>query len=173
MTTRKRLSMVALAVVMLPGLLLANANQERATVLLRGGERVAGQFEGIANGVVYVRLSLADQRKIPVGDVALIDFVGGASGLPETELSKARGDDHLVVLKDSSTMTGRFVDVRVAEAGTPDTLYFQTGGQERRLPAQPGRPPLPGSVSWGFHAARAGRSVARLALFGYLATWRG
>ena len=55
MATRKRLSMVALAVVMLPGLLLANANQERATVLLRGGERVAGQFEGIANGVVYVR----------------------------------------------------------------------------------------------------------------------
>ena len=134
MTTRKRLSMVALAVVMLPGLLLANANQDRATVLLRSGERVAGQFEGIANGVVYVRLSLADQRKIPVGNVALIDFVGGASGLPETELSKARGDDHLVVLKDSSTMTGRFVDVRVAEAGTPDTLYFQTGGEERRMP---------------------------------------
>ena len=134
MTTRKRLSMVALAVVMLPGLLLANANQERATVLHRGGERVAGQFEGIANGVVYVRLSLADQRKIPVGDVALVDFVGGASGLPETELSKARGDDHLLVLKDSSMLTGRFVDVRVAEGGTPDTLYFQTGGQERRFP---------------------------------------
>jgi hypothetical protein len=134
MATRKHLLVLVLAVLMLPGLLVAYTNLENATVLLRNGERVAGQFEGIANGVVYVRVSLADQRKIPVGNVALIDFVGGASGLPETELSSARGDEHLLVLKNSTRLTGRFVDVRVAEAGTPDLLYFRTDGEERRFP---------------------------------------
>ena len=155
MVTRIRLLTLALAV-LLPGLSISNA-QERATVLLRGGERVAGQFEGIANGVVYVRSSLADQRKIPVGDVALIDFVGGAAGLPETELSHARGDDHLVVLKGGNSVGGRFIDVKVAEEGTPDMLYFRTtNGEERRIPLnQVGRlylgrfpgsaPPQPGS----------------------------
>jgi hypothetical protein len=134
MATRIRVVTLALAAVLLTVLSVANA-QERATVLLRGGERVAGQFEGIANGVVYVRSSLADQRKIPVGDVALVDFVGGAAGLPETELSSARGDDHLVVLKDSTKINGRFIDVRVAESGTPDLLYFRTtSGEERRIP---------------------------------------
>jgi hypothetical protein len=133
MAIRKRLVVLALAAFTLPGLSLAYA--ERATVLQRDGERVAGEFEGIANGVAYVRLSLADQRKIPVGNVALIDFVGGASGLPETELSAARGDDHLLVLKNSTKVTGRFVDVRVKEEGQPDTLYFRTNdGQERRFP---------------------------------------
>jgi len=162
MATRKNLLMMVLAVVMLPGLLVAYANLEHATLLMRNGERVAGQFEGIANGVVYVRVSQADQRKIPVGNVALIDFVGGASGLPETELSSARGDDHLVVLKNSTKLTGRFVDVRVEEAGTPDLLYFRTNdGQERRVPLGdvgrlylgrfPGTPPttLPGPADQG------------------------
>ena len=134
MAIRMRLLTVALVALMLPGVSLSSA-QERATVLLRGGERYAGQFEGIANGVVYVRASLADQRKIPVGDVALIDFVGGAAGLPETELASARGDEHLVVLKGGSSVKGRFIDVKVAEAGQPDMLYFSsTSGEERRIP---------------------------------------
>jgi len=129
-----RLLMVALVALMLPGLSVSNA-QERATVLLRGGERYSGQFEGIANGVVYVRASLADQRKIPVGDVALIDFVGGAAGLPETELASARGDQHLLILKGGSSVKGRLIDVKVAEAGTPDMVYFSsTSGEERRIP---------------------------------------
>src|SRR5690606_2686076 len=85
-------SLLAFGVLTLP----AAAAADPVTVMLRSGEKVAGQLEDLENGTLYVRVSRADQRKLPIGDVAVIDFVGGASGLPETELSKARGDEHLL-----------------------------------------------------------------------------
>ena len=81
------------------GLTTQAAADERVTALLRGGERVTGRFDGFANGLVHIDVSDTDERKIPVGDVALIDLVGAAQGLPETELREARGDDHLLLLK--------------------------------------------------------------------------
>jgi hypothetical protein len=74
-----------------------------------------------------------------LGDVALIDFVGGASGLPETELSLARGSNHVVILRNSSTLTGQFVDIRGGEEsaapGEAYSLVFRTtNGEERRIP---------------------------------------
>jgi hypothetical protein len=110
------------------------------TVMLRSGEKVAGQLEDLAKGTIYVRVSRDNQRKLPVGDVALIDFVGGASGLPETELSKARGDDHLLVLRNSNLVSGRLTDIEGGEGSDepnkPRVFVFRTsGGEERRVAA--------------------------------------
>ena len=79
---------------------------DKVTVLLRSGEKVAGDLEDLNQGTLFVRVSLNDQRKLPIGDVAVIDFVGGASGLPESELSQARGDDHLLVLRTARSCPG-------------------------------------------------------------------
>src|SRR5262245_20482822 len=100
MTTRRFLLTLVLAAFAFSSIPSAQANDEhRATVLLRNGDRVSGNLDDVENNTVYVRVSQHDQRKISVNDVALIDFVGGASGLPETELAAARGSHHLALLR--------------------------------------------------------------------------
>jgi hypothetical protein len=111
---------------------------ERVTAMLRGGERVTGRFDGIANGLVHIDVSDTDERKIPVGDVALIDLVGGAQGLPETELSQARGDDHVLFPKNGAPIKGRLVTIEGSERDKnnpqPTTVVFRSAsGEERRL----------------------------------------
>jgi hypothetical protein len=138
MAIRKFVLSVTLAGLVLPSLSTASS-EHRATVLLRNGDRVAGVLEDVEGGVVYVRASQHDQRKLGVGDVALIDFVGGASGLPETELSVARGPNHLALLRDGTSIAGQFVDIRggeaTAAAGENHMLIFRsTNGEERRIP---------------------------------------
>ena len=134
MSIRKFVVTLALATLAVPSAL---AQQEhKATVLLRNGERVSGTLEDVEGGTVFVRVSLNDQRKLPVSEVALIDLVGGATGLPETELSVARGSGHLALLRGGESLQGTFVDIREAEAGqnNAETLIFRTSnGQERSV----------------------------------------
>ena len=155
------------AVLMTP--LAAAADQ--VTVLLRSGQKVAGQLEDLDKGTLFVRVSLHDQRKLPIGDVVLIDFVGGASGLPETELSQARGDDHLLVMRDRTLVPGRLVDISGGEgSGKPDEarvfVFRTTGGEERRVPVGEvgrvyvGRYPAAASTGLALPADAAGVKVA-------------
>ena len=137
MSIRKLVLTLVLAAFVLPSISFAQPHEHRVTVLQRNGDRVSGALEDVENGTVYVRVSLHDQRRIPVGDVALIDFVGGASGLPETELSVARGANHLTLLRGGDSIQGQFVDIRGGEAtgpGEPHSLIFRTaGGDERQI----------------------------------------
>jgi hypothetical protein len=111
-----------------------------ATVLMRSGERVTGNLEALDGGILFVRTSRDDQRKLPFPEVALIDMVGGAQGLPETELREARGAEHLLLERSGNSMKGRLLDVeggRGTSEGTAArlTFVFRTqGGEERRLP---------------------------------------
>ncbi len=135
MSIRRVILTLALAAFTLPSLSFAQ-HEHRATVLLRNGERVAGMLEDVENGTVFVRVSLHDQRKLPVNEVALIDLAGGASGLPETELSVARGSGHLALLRGGESIQGTFVDVRGGETdyNEPHALIFRTtSGEERRV----------------------------------------
>ena len=166
MSIRRYVLTLVLAAFTFAGISYAQT-QHRATVLLRNGDRVAGVFEGLGNNTVYVRVSFEDQRRLPVDQIALMDFAGGASGLPETELSVARGSNHLALLRGGESMQGRFVDIRGGES-EPHVLFFRTtAGEERRVPldkvsriyfgnfpattssaagAQPTEPPPAGSV---------------------------
>jgi hypothetical protein len=129
---------VAAALAASLGLTAQAAADERVTALLRGGDRVTGRFDGFANGLVHIDVSDTDERKIPVGDVALIDLVGAAQGLPETELREARGDDHLLLLKSGAASKGRLVTIEGSERDKsnpqPTTVVFRTSsGEERRV----------------------------------------
>jgi hypothetical protein len=138
MVIRKLVLSVALAALVLPSLALAQ-HEHRATVLMRNGDRVEGLLEDVENGTVFVRRSLHDQQRIGIGNVALIDLVGGASGLPETELSMARGGNHIVFLRNGTNWSGQFIDIRggekTASPGEDHTLIFRmSNGEERRVP---------------------------------------
>lgn len=126
---------LALAASAIPSASLAQ-DEHRATVLLRNGDRVSGNLEDVENGTVYVRVSLNDQRKLDLGDVVLIDFAGGASGLPETELSAARGNNHLALMRGGDSWQGRFVDIRGGEADATEAhalIFRTTDGREQRV----------------------------------------
>ena len=133
MSIRKCVLTLVLAAFAFPSTSLAQS-EHRATVLLRNGERVAGVFEGVGNDTVYVRRSVEDQSKLPLDRVALIDLVGGASGLPDTELSVARGDNHLTLLRGGESLQGRFVEIRGSGNQPQELIFRTTTGDERRIP---------------------------------------
>ncbi len=105
--------------------------QDRATVQLRDGAKFEGRVEEMtANGELFVRVSPNDQRRVPVGSVALIDKVGGATGLPDSELREAAGDDHLLLLSGGSSMKGRLIAIRGGQGSAnedqPRTYVFRS-----------------------------------------------
>jgi hypothetical protein len=128
-TTRRTVFGTALAASL--GLASIAAADQQVTALLRNGDRVAGLFDGYNNNQVYIDVSATDERKIPVGDVVLLDFVGGAQGLPETELSQARGDEHVLLLKSGNATKGRLVSVEGTDRD-PTLLFRTSSGEERR-----------------------------------------
>ncbi len=136
--------------------------QDRATLVLRSNnERVTGQFEDLNNDTVYIRVSLHDQRRVPLSSIAVIDFTGGGQNLPNGEEAEARGAEHLLVTRDGAMTRGRLLNIEGGEGsskpGESRTVSFRTaGGQERRLrPADIARVYL-GNYTGG--QARADRS---------------
>src|SRR5688572_32901205 len=111
--------------------------QTNVTVQLRDGSRIDGRIEELtADGTLFLRVSQHDQRRIPISSVALIDRVGGASGLPDTELREAAGPDHLLLIPGGASVKGRLVAIRggqgSAQEGQARTYVFRSqDGSER------------------------------------------
>ena len=92
--------------------------QTRATVLLKSGDRVTGEFQDIENDQIYLRLSQDEERRIPVDDALVIDLEGAARDLPRDEAQLASGPGDVVVLRNGTTWKGTLQDVhRVGEGG--------------------------------------------------------
>jgi hypothetical protein len=123
------LSMVSLA-----------AQEDRATVQLRDGTTVEGRIEALGQGTLFLRVSQADQRRIPISSVALIDRKGAAAGLPDTEVNEARNAEHLLLLTSGSSVKGQLVQIRGGEGSGdegPRTYVFRTAaGEERTYPPE-------------------------------------
>lgn len=118
----------------------AAAAQDRATVQMRDGSRFEGRIEEMTTGELFVRVSQHDQRRVPVGSVALIDRVGGASGLPPTEIREAAGTQHLLLLSNGSSLKGQLVAIRGGEGSAnenqPRTYVFRADGREQTFPPE-------------------------------------
>jgi len=120
--------------------------QDRATVQMRDGSKFEGRIEELtASGELFVRVSQHDQRRVPITSVALIDKVGGANGLPDTELREATGAQHLLLLSNGSSVKGHLVAIRGGEGSANENLprtYVFRAGDGRELtygPEQVGR----------------------------------
>lgn len=126
----------------------------RATILLKSGDRITGDLVDLnASGLVLD--TNTGQRALPVGDVAIIDFEGGA------DLPTARVGGGRLVLRGGQVVEGRLVDIGGTE---PLRVTFDTKDGQRDYrsdeisriyvadpPGQPttipGTVPPPGSIT--------------------------
>jgi hypothetical protein len=106
--------------------LSSTSADERVTVMMRDGTLVSGPLEAMHSGSVWVRERPDQQRTLRQSDVALLDFVGGGSGLPATETREAGGPQHLLVLRNGESRKGRLVKVSGGEGdeGVNSKLTF-------------------------------------------------
>lgn len=133
----KKLIVVATACVLWA---TAVSAQTPVTVQLRDGSKVEGRIEEmLPDGTLFLRVSQHDQRRIPISSVALIDRVGGASGLPQTEIREAVGPAHLLLMSNGGSAKGQLVAIRggqgSAQEGQARTFVFRTqDGREQEFP---------------------------------------
>lgn len=134
--TKQHTAWAAVLTVILAGSAWA---QDQATVVKRDGSKVTGRFEAWNRNTntLYIRVSLGDQRIIPLGDAAVVDAEGNGDNLPETELGPARGGDHVLVTKAGEVIRGRLVNIEGGEgSGTegPRIVSFKPNDAgERRV----------------------------------------
>jgi hypothetical protein len=134
------LGTVALALTVALGAAAPALAQEQVTLVKRDGSRVTGRFEAWNrnNDSFYLRLSLADQRVIPLRDTAYFELGNTADTPPANEADAARGSDHVLVLSNGEILRGRLTNVEGGEGSGKDNeprmLTFQANGGERRLP---------------------------------------
>jgi hypothetical protein len=127
---------IGLTTVVWLGIAAVAGAQDRATVQMRDGSKFEGRIEELTqNGELFVRVSQNDQRRVPVSSVALIDKVGAASGLPDTEVREATGAQHLLLLRNGSSLKGQLVVIRGGEGSAngdqPRSYVFRADGRDQ------------------------------------------
>jgi hypothetical protein len=111
--------------------------QVQTTVVLKSGQRHTGTNLGyrVDRREVAVRTSQSEEPRVPVDQVAYIDF-GGTSDPPNMNLS---GSQEAVVMRDGSIQKGQILDIGHTDPANQSTpfvvVYKAEGGEERRVPA--------------------------------------
>lgn len=100
--------------------------QQSATIVLRNGERLAGQIVDMTGSGLVAEVS-GQSRTLPLGDVAVIDFTGAGS-FPANEVSQVGAGEHVLVLRDGSVLKGHLFDIG---GRSPLRISFTTGGTTR------------------------------------------
>ena len=119
-----------------PGASSAEA-QVTATAVLKIGQRHTGTNLAyrVDGRQVIVRTSQAEEPRIPVDQVAYVDF-GGTPDPPNMNLS---GSQEAVVMRDGSVQKGQILELghtNKADLSSPVLVIFRTeSGEERRLPS--------------------------------------
>ena len=174
MAIRKLVLLVALSLLALPSFVIAD-HEHRVTVQMRNGDRVSGPLEDVENGRVYVRRQSTRSAAAAGWRCAGDRLRRRRIRLPDTELSVAAKPDHLVVLRNGSSWTGRFVDVHGGEAtaapGETHTLIFRDGNEERAFSIKSAASTL--AITRTSQPPRRSRRTSRLARFVFLATLLG
>jgi hypothetical protein len=111
--------------------------QQTATAVLKSGQRQTGTNLAyrVDNRQVVVRTSQAEEPRIPVDQVAYVDF-GGTADPPNLNLS---GSQEAVVQRDGSVLKGQIIELghtNKADLNSPYIVIIRTeNGDERRLNA--------------------------------------
>ena len=103
------LSILPLIVALTLALAVPAMAQQAATVVLRSGERISGELVDMGGSGFALRIGGAI-RRVPTGDVAVVDFSGGSS-FPDSEVNQVPAGKHLVVLSSGQVVAGNLYDV--------------------------------------------------------------
>jgi hypothetical protein len=129
---------------MMMGLLVAIASatsahaQVRALVVTTTGQ----QHEGVNLGYrvdereVAVRTGQHTEPRLPVDQVAMIQFAPPPTNISAAEIERQRAGEHLLVRRDGTLVRGRLIEAGHkdrADESTPYLVTFQTAGEELRL----------------------------------------
>jgi hypothetical protein len=82
----------------------------RATLILTSGERITCVVVDMGGADITV-MEGGNEVRLPLGDVAVIDFVGGGQSTPVAETSKIKTGQHLFVSRSGELDYGRLVDL--------------------------------------------------------------
>jgi hypothetical protein len=121
----RRLLSVAGGLLVAVALTIPADAQVGANFVLRSGERVSGSLVDMGSSGLEVMVS-GQTRKWSIGEVAVVDFTGGAS-LPSGEVDQA-GGEHLLVLRNGQVLRGTLYDVG---GRSPLRITFSSGGTNR------------------------------------------
>ena len=102
---KRTISAFAIAAVAYLGVAQAQSN---VTFTLKSGEKISGQLIDFG-GVGFTVKVNNDDRRIPTGDVAVVDF--GNSTMTAADWAKVNAGQHLIWLKNGETVTGQFQDI--------------------------------------------------------------
>jgi hypothetical protein len=111
------------------------AAQVTATLVLKNGQRHTGTNLGYRQDrrEIAVRTSVNEEPRVPIDQVAYVDFGGTA----DTNVNLS-GSEEAVVLRDGSVQKGQVLGLghtNPADQSTPYLVIFRTSaGEERRLP---------------------------------------
>jgi hypothetical protein len=103
------------------------AAQENATLTLKSGERIQGQLIDMGGSGFTIRVG-GNERQVPTGEVALIDFAG--STMSQSDWDRVTSGQHVIWLRNGETLTGQLYDI----GGTaPLRITVKADGSEREL----------------------------------------
>lgn len=137
MRRRTRLPLLLSCAALLAAGVSSAEAQVTATAVLKSGQRHTGSNLAyrVDGRQVIVRTSQAEEPRIPVDQVAYIDF-GGTPDPPNLNLS---GSQDAVVMRDGSVQKGQILELghtNKADLSSPYLVIFRTeSGEERRLPS--------------------------------------
>jgi hypothetical protein len=102
--------------------------QSSATLVLRSGERIQGQLVDLG-GVGYTLQVNGQERRVPSGDVAAIEFQSGGA-LNADWQNKLNSGQPIIVLRNGSIVEGRLSDIHGAGSAQ---LTVDTSSGQREL----------------------------------------
>ncbi len=100
--------------------------QVGATFVLRSGEKVGGELVDM-NARGLVANVGGSERAWSIGQVAVVDFVGGGNNFPSGEVNKT-GSGHVLALRNGSVVVGQLTDIG---GRSPLRITFNSGGSDR------------------------------------------
>jgi hypothetical protein len=104
----------------------AVALQQSGTIVLKSGSTLSGELVDLGGSEVHFRVN-GEDRAIPKGDVASIDFGGGDLTVPQAARDLPPGT-HLAILRNGEVVQGEFYDLMGA---SPVRIVFRTASGER------------------------------------------
>jgi small nuclear ribonucleoprotein (snRNP)-like protein len=78
------------------------------TIVLRSGEQMTGRFADLHNNLVYVRTNQDRESRVPLSDIAVIDFTNGQRYERDPQVRSSRQAEHVLVLRNGRRIEGRF-----------------------------------------------------------------